>query len=168
MQLVELQALLPDAIIDLRYASSANILGRSLYEAGFTARLADSAAQALTKVCDALAQQDYKLVIWDAFRPQAVQQELLALNLELHDTYVLQDSNHCRGQALDITIATNTGEYLDMGTDHDDFSDKAHVDSSQLTPEQMKNRAVLTNAMQTAGFTTWPYEWWHFDYTGAE
>jgi D-alanyl-D-alanine dipeptidase len=73
-------------------------------------------------------------------------------------------SNHLKGLAVDLTLANYDGTYLDMGTDFDDFSERAHVDSALITPDQQANRKILQTAMEAHGYKPWPYEWWHFDY----
>lgn len=163
MQLVLLRPLLPDAIFDLRYASPRNIVGRPLYSE-LDAELEEEAAQQLVLVADLLRKQSLRLVIWDAFRSLDVQRQLLAVNSD--EKYVLEESNHCKGLAVDVTLADERGRLLDMGTDHDDFTPKAHSDATDLTDEQFANRQALTATMQQAGFSQWPYEWWHFDFVG--
>lgn len=57
-----------------------------------------------------------------------------------------------------------------MGTIFDACTEVAHRDyfenKPDLTPEQIvirNNRRILLNAMETVGFTTYQYEWWHYD-----
>lgn len=80
-------------------------------------------------------------------------------------------SPHLSGGAIDLTLLDlNTGEALDMGTVFDDFTERAHRDyfDSQplLSPEEAlirKNRTLLRSALELVGFTSYYYEWWHFD-----
>jgi len=162
MQLVELSPLLPGAILDLRYKTARNITGAPLYEADFTPRLAPKAAAALQQVARDLADQKLRLVLWDAYRPEPVQQKLRAAGTG--EPYVLETSQHCLGLAVDVTLADQDGDYLDMGTDHDDFSPAAHADAAGLTAAQRTNRGLLAARMQARGFVQWPFEWWHFDF----
>lgn len=162
MQLVDLTSYIPDAIIDMRYANDRNVAGRAISDET-KPRLIESAAQALGSVADQLRKQGYKLVIWDAYRTPEVQQVLGSLQPD--QRYVLELSKHCQGLAVDLTLADANGVLLDMGTDHDDFSDTAHADATDITDEQTRNRHILTAAMEQGDyFVQWPFEWWHFDY----
>src|SRR4051812_5978113 len=116
MQLVEIAAIIPDAIIDLRYASADNFVGRVLYkESDQVARLTLTVAEALKRAADVLQEHDLRLVIWDAYRPPEVQQQLRDINSD--DQYVALESNHCMGRAVDVTVVEANGSYLDLGTD---------------------------------------------------
>jgi len=155
---------IPDAIINLRYATTSNITHKPLYTAGIAA-LRPHALSALVRAADNLRKQSYRVVIWDAYRPPGVQEQLLAVCDD--GDYVAQISNHCRGITLDMTLADNSGELLDMGTDHDEFSEKAHAGSPLITSKQVENRELLRNTMENAGFKQLPTEWWHFDYVSG-
>lgn len=78
---------------------------------------------------------------------------------------------HSTGGAVDLTIVDEELRELQMGTEFDDFSDRAHtayyesklpkkVDFEQIR----KNRRFLYNIMTSVGFTNLPSEWWHYDY----
>jgi D-alanyl-D-alanine dipeptidase len=38
------------------------------------------------------------------------------------------------------------------------------MDAPGLSPKARTNRAVLAEAMSTAGFVNYPTEWWHWSY----
>lgn len=162
--LVELQPLLPTAIFDLRYTTANNVTGAVLSDDA-VARLQPEAAEQLVVAAKFFSDYAMRLVVWDTYRSVEVQQKLLAINSD--DKYVLSTdtSKHPQGLALDLTLAYKDGELLDMGTDFDDFSTKAHLDSEDLTYEQRTNRSFLAEGMEKFGFVQWPYEWWHFDFT---
>jgi D-alanyl-D-alanine dipeptidase len=161
MLLVSLTEHIADAIVDMRYTGGNNIAHKPI-SAESNPRLTATTAKRLQKAANDFRDQGLRLVIWDAFRPLAVQRQLLLL---MHDErYIRKDSNHCLGKAVDITLAKIDGTHLDMGTDHDDFTHRAHVKTTDLNPEQVHNRDILAAVMQRHGFTQWPYEWWHFDY----
>ena len=79
---------------------------------------------------------------------------------------------HTTGGALDVTLIDAEGRELNMGTEFDSFSPKAFADYfekadvtvSPETEEIRRNRRILYEAMQKAGFTGISSEWWHFDY----
>ena len=163
MNLVELKPLLPKAIFDIRYATTNNFTGEIQYINNRT-RLDEGAAQALVKANQSFESKGYTLVIYDAYRPIEVQKQLQIFNRD--EKYVLTDSNHPKGLAIDVSLADKNGDYLDMGTDFDDFTTKAHIDAKELTESQIINRSLLADVMELAGFRQWPYEWWHFDFVG--
>jgi len=87
----------------------------------------------------------------------------------------LKGSMHNFGMAIDLGIQTKLGKILDMGTEFDDFSDLAQpqleeklLATGQLTQVQVRNRRLLREVMETAGFEQLPHEWWHFNAMPAE
>jgi len=162
MNLVSLQRLRPDVTFDLRYTTTDNITGKVLGDEASIARLDMAAATHLSKAAADFKEQGYRLVLWDAFRSEAIQRELRAIDPD--DKYVLEHSQHSLGLAVDVTLADKDGALLAMGTDHDEFSERAHPDAKGLTEQQEKHRIILQNTMSRHGFVIWPYEWWHFDF----
>lgn len=73
---------------------------------------------------------------------------------------------HTTGGAVDLTLIDKSGTPLQMGTDFDNFSEKAHTNYFENTSciEIRDNRRLLYHVMIEAGFTNLPSEWWHFDY----
>jgi D-alanyl-D-alanine dipeptidase len=86
----------------------------------------------------------------------------------------LKPSPHFTGGAVDLTIVGPDGKELDMGTPFDYFGEEAHTAfyeekqiNGTLLPietEILNNRRLLFHAMTNAGFSNYPFEWWHFDY----
>jgi len=162
MNLLDLKPLLPaDTIFDLRYATANNIKGKVLYHDPVP-MLEAAAANKLASAADFFKSESLRLVIWDAYRSPEVHSQLQEVTDD--QRYVLDNSNHPKGLAIDLTLADLDGNYLDMGTDFDDFTEMAHVDAANLTKEQAANRKLLIRGMKAAGFEQWPFEWWHFDY----
>src|SRR6185369_1865917 len=121
--LVNLSSYIPDAAIDIRYATANNVLGQKLYENSKPLILLE-VAEALNRVFKDLQAQGFKLVIWDAYRPMNAQEQLRQFCSD--DRYVAKHSNHSKGIAIDLTLADKlTGQKVDMGTDFDDFSENA-------------------------------------------
>ena len=74
-------------------------------------------------------------------------------------------SPHLTGGSVDVTIVDANGNPLDMGTEFDDFSDRAHTNYFEGQDSPIRdNRRLLFSVMTRAGFTNFPYEWWHFDF----
>jgi D-alanyl-D-alanine dipeptidase len=121
-----------------------------------------------------------KLFAWmrDEIRnkfPQLTEQEnyqetlkYVALPCKVGDSYC---SPHLSGGAIDLTLLElKSGKELDMGTPFDDCTERAHKDyfnlQNELTSaekEIKERRNLLSLAMNKAGFTSYHYEWWHFD-----
>jgi len=161
--LVDVRPLIAEAIFDLRYTTDRNVLGRPLHHDP-RVLLRSDAAQALTEAARLFKEQSLRVVIWDAYRTPEVQLMLQAFNSD--PRYVLgpDSSNHPKGLAVDMTLADRAGQQLDMGTDFDDFSSKAHVDTDLINSEQKSNRQLMADVMTGVGFRQLPTEWWHFDY----
>lgn len=78
---------------------------------------------------------------------------------------------HLSGGAIDLTLySIASGEPLEMGTPFDDCTERAHSDyynlQTQILPEEKiikDRRDLLRSAMNNVGFTSYQYEWWHFD-----
>ena len=94
--------------------------------------------------------------------------KFVALPSALGDDYC---APHLSGGAIDLTLFdVDSGLPLDMGTPFDECSDRAHRDYfdllEELTPEDKiirDNRILLRLAMEEVGFTSYQYEWWHYD-----
>ncbi len=163
MKLVALLTLIPDAVIDQRYATTNNVTGTVLYDNIVPQLQVDAAAQFM-QAAALFRAHDLRVVIWDGYRPPEVQQKLRAVNAAYDVEYILEDSNHCKGLAIDLTLARTDGTYLDMGTGFDEFNARSHAHATDITPDQAANRQLLRSVMEQCGFSQWPYEWWHYDY----
>lgn len=77
---------------------------------------------------------------------------------------------HYSGAAVDLTLAEG-GDWLEMGTGFDDFTDQAWLDyyegKEDLSDQELlarANRRNLKQMMEQAGFAPNPSEWWHYSY----
>lgn len=81
-------------------------------------------------------------------------------------------SGHLTGGAVDVTLADNHGHYLNMGGGFDEteeYSQTWHYESVLMTDDSRSiiarnNRRLLIRIMESAGFSNYQNEWWHFDY----
>ena len=170
-----------DAVYDLRYYSPYNFTGNKIrgYKAP-VAYMTKEALQALAIAAADLRKQGYRILIWDTYRPQkavdnfvewinnpadegnkSFYPELKKSDL-LKGNYIAEKSGHTRGSTIDLTIIKMDGAFVDMGGTFDLFSEISHPDYKNLTPEQIKNRKILRDAMTNAGFVGIDSEWWHF------
>jgi D-alanyl-D-alanine dipeptidase len=160
--LVDITALDPTFVLDLRYATPDNFLKRRVYDRA-VALLRKPVAERLARVQKRLAAKRLRLKIWDAYRPHSVQKEMWKIVPD--ERYVAnpaKGSSHGRGAAVDVTLVDAQGNELDMGTAHDDFSPKAAPWSKAVSAAVRANRKILIDAMGTEGFLVVDTEWWHF------
>ncbi len=169
-RLVELVKLDPSIKLDMRYATANNFTGRVLYSEA-RAFMSATAAQALVRASTAARADGFGLTIYDAYRPWRVTKQLWdATPNGPKKNYVAnpkRGSKHNRGCAVDLTLHDlKTGALVDMPTEFDDFSEKAHRDYAGASTTAMANRARLQRYLEAQGFVGLSNEWWHFDFTG--
>lgn len=169
MRMVDLAAYIPGIILDIRYATADNFTGRKIYDSP-RAFVRLPVAKALRNIQSDLQHQGLGLKIYDAYRPYAA--TLLFYETMKDTTYVAapwKGSRHNRGCAVDLTlIYSENGQELVMPTPYDEFSVRANPRYSDLPKKAILNRGLLIRTMQQYGFSVFPDEWWHFDYTGWE
>ena len=162
---IDVRTVVPDAIIDLRYATADNFVGLPLYPADARCLVHDSLAPGLATAAATLRASGDRLVFWDCYRPHGVQVRMFE---EVPDpAWVAKPGPYSRsheaGRSVDVTIAG-----ADMGTDFDDFTARATAYATDgVSPAAQANRARLRDAMSAGGLTVYPGEWWHFDGPGA-
>jgi D-alanyl-D-alanine dipeptidase len=162
--LIDVRSVVPDAVIDLRYATAANFVGVPLY-----CLVHESLAPGLTAAAAQLRAQGYRLVFWDCYRPHDVQVRMFTAVPD--PAWVAKPGDYARSheaaRSVDVTLAAG-GRLVDMGTDFDDFSPRATAYATDgLSAQQQANRAILRNAMAAGGLAVYSGEWWHFDGPGA-
>ena len=159
---------IPDILVDLRYATADNFTGEVIYKFN-DAYLRYGKVKKLAAVQEALSEQGYGLVIWDAFRPVSAQFTLWDI---CPDSRYVADPNkgfssHSRGNTVDLTLVMLDGGSVVMPTGFDDFSAKADRDYSDVDEEAAVHAILLENAMIEAGFKPYSGEWWHFSDTDS-
>lgn len=157
-------AQLPGIKTDLRYAGTNNFTHRILYKDGAAAYLLKPAALALRKVVDELKEKGLGLLVWDAYRPYSITEEIWnEVRDEQYAAHPSKGSGHNRGISIDCTLYDlQTGTPLEMPTDFDDFSEKAHHSFTALSATVVKNRKTLQDVMEKYGFRALSTEWWHY------
>jgi zinc D-Ala-D-Ala dipeptidase len=157
--LVDVRTVVPDAVIDLRYATSNNFVGVPLYPADARCLVHESMAAGLAAAAEALRPD--VLVFWDCYRPHQVQVKMFEVVSD--PDWVARPGEYSRsheaGRSVDVTIAG-----ADMGTDFDEFSPRANAFATEgVSATAQANRARLREAMAAGGLTVYSGEWWHFD-----
>ena len=173
----------PHVQYEIRYCGSNNFTGKPIpgYEKA-TALLTAEAAAALRQVSKDLNEKGYYIKVFDAYRPQLAVDRFVEWAQNPEDTlaksefypeidkknlfrlnYIASRSGHSRGSTVDLTLVDkSTGKELDMGSPYDFFGPVSHHGSTEISKKQQKNRLLLKNAMETAGFKALQEEWWHY------
>jgi D-alanyl-D-alanine dipeptidase len=165
--LAEITKLDPTIKLDVRYATKNNFLGRRVYEQA-RAFLQRPAAEALVRINQSLRKQGYGLVIFDGYRPWAVTKIFWDATPEDRKIFVAdpsKGSRHNRGCAVDLSMfELKTGRIVQMPSEYDEMTERAHINYSCASSESSKLRDVLRAAMEGEGFAVYEPEWWHYDY----
>jgi len=159
---VDLQKIDPRIVLDIRYATENNFVGKVVYTMP-KCFLRKAVALKLKTVQDALEKLDLGLKVFDGYRPLTAQKFFWELMPD--ERYVANPavgSRHHRGASVDVTLVNRHGE-LPMPTEFDAFNEKSHRSCMEASEEAICNRAVLEAAMRSQGFIGLPTEWWHFD-----
>jgi D-alanyl-D-alanine dipeptidase len=182
--LIDIRTIVPDAVIDLRYATTNNFVGVRMYPIDARCLVHESMAAGLKVAADRLRRAGYLVVFWDCYRPHAVQVRMFEIGPD--SNWVARPgpyaTSHEAGRSVDVTLArVGPGVacpvaaqrvqghcLLDMGTGFDDFTARAHAFASYgVSSQAQANRARLRSAMNAGGITVYSGEWWHFDGPGS-
>jgi zinc D-Ala-D-Ala dipeptidase len=170
-------------VVDMRYASARNFVGRPI--AGYSAPLClltREAAAALAGVQRDLAASGRGLKVYDCYRPARAVADFAAWARDLDDQamkqeyypnvdktqlfalgYIAERSGHSRGSTVDLTqIDLGTGAELNMGTPYDLFDPSSWPSDTTVSVEAQANRRALQVVMVAHGFRPLREEWWHF------
>lgn len=165
IHLVNIKRIDPTILIELRYAGMHNISGRPLYPPGTMALTRPEVAQGLISAQNFLRRYNYGLKIWDAYRPQRVQEQLwqAARNNDfVADPSAGAGSMHTWALAVDATLVDTWHRPVSMPTDFDDFTPAAMWKYQGRDPIIGSHLHLLQIAMRDAGFLGLRSEWWHF------
>jgi D-alanyl-D-alanine dipeptidase len=166
---VDIRTVVPDAIVDLRYATANNFVGVQLYPADARCLVHESLAPGLATAAATLRAQGSTLVFWDCYRPHPVQVRMF--KVVPNPAWVAKPGPYSRshesGRSVDVTLAEG-GRLVDMGTGFDDFSARATAYATEgVSAAAQANRSRLRTAMAAGGLAVYSGEWWHFDGPGA-
>ena len=177
----------PTIIQDVKYFNHDNFIGRAIK--GYAAAeciLTKKAALALSILQRSLLAKQLSLKVFDCYRPQMAVDDFLRWTKNVNDQkmkavyypnidkadffklgYLAERSSHSRGSTVDLTLvhlSHHNKEIIDMamGTPFDFMDERSHVISPVISDEEQKNRLLLNNLMQQAGFNPYDKEWWHF------
>lgn len=163
LEMVDLQTVIPDLEVELRYAGGDNICGEPIYPFR-RAYLRSGTAHKLREAQEEFQRCGYRLKIWDAYRPPQAQFDLWQeypdprFIINPHAGY----SYHSKGVAVDVTLVDARGREVRMPSEFDDFTDKANRDYEDVETDAAVHAELLQVIMQEHGFDSIYYEWWHF------
>ncbi|MCX7772419.1 MAG: M15 family metallopeptidase [Clostridia bacterium] len=174
---------LPDAKLDIRYATKHNFTGKTVdgYLSSNTCMTVE-AAEALKKASLALKEKGYGILIYDAYRPKRAVKAFVKWGKSPEDNltnkefypgipkadlfklgYIAKKSAHSRGSAVDLTLYDlKTGKPLDMGSSFDFLNSISNHGTNRISEKQTQNRNVLKTVMKANGFKELKTEWWHY------
>ena len=180
---VSVGEVIPDVLLDIRYFSSFNFIGKRIdgYEEP-AAILTREAAQALKEASREAMEQGFRLKIYDAYRPQKAVDHFVRWAKDPEDIrmkaffypdlekteiipqgYIAEHSGHSRGSTVDLKLFDMaTQQDVDMGGTFDFFGELSHPDYSGVSEVQHANRMLLQSLMVKHGFRPLETEWWHF------
>ncbi len=177
--LVDVQKIDPSLLVELKYSTTDNFIKEDVYGDLERAYLQPLAAEKLKNANRYLKQEKpkYTLLVYDGARPRSVTkifwQRMSHLPYNRREDFVADPaigSIHNFGCAVDLTIADENGQPLDMGTIFDYFGQLAEprreaalLKAGKLTRQQIENRQLLRRVMTKAGYTSIQTEWWHFN-----
>jgi D-alanyl-D-alanine dipeptidase len=163
--LVDISTISSEFDYEIRYATPNNFIGETLYDCAKCV-LQPEVAEALDKANQYFCELGYKIKIYDCYRPLDVQKKMWAK--VPRPTYVAnpygKGSIHNKGAAVDITLVTREGCYVEMGSDYDYFGREAHIDNMNFPEDVLANRKLLIDGMRKHGFNTIRTEWWHYSF----
>lgn len=162
-ELVPIIKYIPDAVIDLKYATTDNFTGQVIYSSN-EALLCYGTIKKLMKVQEILHGKGMRMLIWDAYRPYEAQKRLWEV---CPDPVFVADprnglTSHSFGNTVDIGLVSEDGSLIEMPSEFDDFSERANRDYSNIPPEAASNAMLLEHIMTECGFEGYYNEWWHY------
>lgn len=167
---------------DAKYAGNDNFVGGPVdgYQVNRVVATREL-AEALEKARDKAAEMGYRLLLWDAYRPQRAVSHFVRWcaqdedgrtkeahypNIERSQMiplgYIAARSGHSRGSTIDLTLADAEGNPIHMGGGFDLMDELSHHGNQAVGQEACRNREMLRDIMLSCGFTDYECEWWHY------
>lgn len=172
--MLELSNVAPSSnlIIDIKYSTCDNFLGRPIYKSDH-ASLRPEALSKFSQAVNLAMKHGFTVHLLDSFRPQAAQDiiwqavqnpQFVSVPLIDDNGAIISGSAHTRGIAIDVALSFR-GKILQMPSDYDDFSEKASIYKSKGIA--LSNAKILKTIFSCSGFMPHPIEWWHFELPNA-
>ena len=166
--LVEVTTIVPDAVVDLRYATPDNFMKKAVYPPNARCLLLERSARQLKAAADVLREKGFRLRLYDCYRPHHVQFELWkVMPVPGYVAEPVKGSNHNRGGAVDLGLVTLEGKDVEFPSPYDFFGKQAHHGFADATKAAIEHRELLRTTMEGVGFKKNQMEWWHYDLPDA-
>lgn len=172
-----------EPLVDLRGRFAVDT--RLADEDGAYAHLREGLATRLEEA-QRLLPRGYRLLIVEGYRPPALQRRYFEeYKRELRDAFPemtpeelhaaasryvspIEVAPHTAGAAVDLTLCTEDGVEVDMGTPVNATPEQSngacYTDSPGISAEARRNREILATALRAVGLINYPTEWWHWSY----
>lgn len=173
--LVDVQTVAPRVQVSLKYATTDNFMGTSVYGGLRKAYLHPNLVKALARAQEFLDREypGYRFLVYDAARPLSIQRRMYELVAGTSKRFYVakphRGGRHNYGVAVDLTIMDDRGRVLDMGSSFDHFGATSHlgrerklVRSGVFAPEVPRNRALMRRILGQVGLRPYAKEWWHY------
>lgn len=161
--ILPLKTMISPVYSEVPYQTKENFTGQVLYHK-HSFWVTKEAGEKLKLVQDSLKTLGLSLYFFDTYRPYAATVKMWKIVPD--DRYAANPANgsgHNRGVSVDVSLAEiKTGKPLQMPTGFDNFTDTAHHDFMNLSPEILENRSILKGIMEHFGFRALSTEWWHY------
>ncbi|MEV4760781.1 M15 family metallopeptidase [Micromonospora sp. NPDC049559] len=174
-----------DPLVDLREVPELRLDGRAADAAGAYARVRRGLAERLL-AAQRLLPAGLRLLVIEGYRPYDAQlaiftgyrDELRRLHpswsaARLHretSKFVspVEVAPHSTGGAVDLTLCTEDGVELDLGTVVDATPEASgnacFTAAANIPAAARRNRRIMGAALGAAGLVNYPTEWWHWSY----
>jgi zinc D-Ala-D-Ala dipeptidase len=173
-----------EVLVDVRTRGFC-VSARLADSAGAFAHLRSGVVDRLDAAADALP-AGLRLLIIEGYRPPRLQSEYFDNYLSslrssrpnddqdelrmLASRYVSppEIAPHSAGAAVDLTLCTEDGHELDLGTsvnaNPEESNGACYTGHPSVGGDARRNRAILGAALGGAGLVNYPTEWWHWSY----
>ncbi|MGW3601264.1 M15 family metallopeptidase [Micromonospora sp. NPDC005161] len=174
-----------DPLVDLRELPELRLDRRAADPSGAYARLRAGVADRLLAAQRALP-VGVRLLVIEGYRPYQAQLVIFTgYRDELHRRHPdwsperlhrettkfvspVEVAPHSTGGAVDLTLCTDDGVELDLGTAVDatpeDSADACFTDAPTIDGAARRHRQIMVDALGGAGLVNYPTEWWHWSY----
>jgi D-alanyl-D-alanine dipeptidase len=176
---------LGEPLVDLREIPELRVDRRQACPAGAFAQLRQGVAQRLLDA-QATLPGGLRLLITEGYRPLDTQRtvfdgyrdELRRRHPDWSAERVYVETSkfaspvevapHSTGGAIDLTLCTEEGVEVDMGTcvdaTPDDSDNACFTAAPNISQQARRNRRTLAQALASTGLVNYPTEWWHWSF----
>lgn len=174
-----------EPLVDMRTSAPLLVDDRQADPEGAYAHLRSGVVDRLV-TAQSLLPRGLRLLIVEGYRPLAVQERYfaehhehlrrshpgwpVALLYEQASRYISPPAvaPHVAGAAVDLTLCTDDGGELPMGTavnaSPQASAGRCYTASVAISPAARHNRELLSGALRAVRLVNYPSEWWHWSY----